>query len=194
MQAYIEAFIQETIESFQQVANLLTTEIEQASILMVNCLLNEGKIISCGNGCSAICAQYFAVKLLNHFEQERPSLPALSLTNHATITAIGNDYNFTEIYSKQIRALGNSKDILLAITTHNNSVNIIEAIQAAHDRGMSIIALTHSDNQEIRASLLADDIEICIPYHNAIVPVQQAHLLIIDSLCNLIDHQLFGSD
>lgn len=193
MQARIQAFIQESINTFNQVANLLSDEIEQASLLIVGSLLSEGKIISCGNGESAVCAEYFATKLLNHFTQERPSLPAICLTNHPITTAIANDYGFNEIYSKQIRALGNNKDILLAIATNNNSANIIEAIHAAHDREMTVIALTGTDCAAIKSSLFGSDIEICVPTYKT-VQIQEAHLLITDTLCNLIDYQLFGSD
>ncbi len=193
MQERIQAFFQESINTLNQVSNVLSGEIEQASFTIVNSLLNEGKVLSCGNGESAISAQYFSTKLLNHFIQERPSLPSISLTNHPITTAIANDYGFSEIYSKQIRALGNNKDILLAIATSNNSANIIEAIHAAHDREMTVIALTGTDCTAIKASLLASDIEICVPTYK-IVQIQEAHLLIIDGLCNLIDYQLFGSD
>lgn len=194
MQTRIEALIQESINTFQQIADSFTSEIAQASNLMVNSILNEGKILSCGNGSSAICSQYFSSKLLNHFLQERPSLPAISLAaDNATLTAIANDYDYSEIYSKQIRALGTHKDLLLAITCHANSANITQAIQAAHDREMSVIALTSTECTEIKSLLLPDDIEICIPTYK-IVQIQEAHLLIVDCLCDLIDYQLFGSD
>lgn len=195
MQTRIQTFIQESINTFQQVADSLTDEITAASSVMLSSILNEGKIISCGNGEAAICAQYFTTRLLNHFVQERPSLPALCLTTDtASITAISSHYGFSEIYAKQIRALGNNKDILLAITSLDNSANMIEAIQAAHDREMAVIALTSSDCVDIKSVLLpSHDIEICVPSYK-IVQIQQAHLLIVDTLCDLIDHQLFGND
>ncbi len=193
MQERIQTFFHEAIDTLIQVSENLSDEIEQASLLAVNSLLNDGKILSCGNGESAICADYFTTKLLNHYIQKRPSLPAVSLNNHAITTAIMTDYDSAEIYSKQIRALGSNKDVLLAITSHTNSDNIIEAIHAAHDREMNVIALTGTDCSAIRSSLLATDIEICVPTHK-MVRVQEAHLLIINALCNLIDYQLFGSD
>lgn len=193
MQERIQFFFHEAADLLVQVSESLSEAIEQASLLAVNSLLNDGKILSCGNGESAICADYFTTKLLNHYIEKRPSLPAISLNNHAITTAIMTDYGSTEIYSKQIRALGNNKDILFAITSHTNSDNMIEAIYAAHDREMSVIALTGTDCDAIKSSLLATDIEICVPTHK-MVRVQEAHLLIINALCNLIDYQLFGSD
>lgn len=193
MQERIQIFFQERAQLINTLGDELSEDIEKASLLVVNALLNEGKVISCGNGVSAICADYFTSKLLNHFVQERPSLPAIALNNHSITTAIMDDYGMAEIYAKQIRALGNNKDILLAITDNNNSANIIEAIHAAHDRDMTIVALTGAGCTEIKSSLLATDIEVCVP-SDKIVHIQEAHLLITDALCNLIDYQLFGSD
>ncbi len=126
--------------------DVLAPHIEQASQVMVNALLNEGKMLSCGNGGSAGDAQHFSSELLNRFERERPSLPAIALTtDSSTITSIANDYSYNEIFSKQIRALGQPGDVLLAISTSGNSANIIQAIQAAHDREMVVVALTGRD-------------------------------------------------
>lgn len=193
MQERIQTFFQDRAELMDTLGSELSEDIEKASLTIVNTLLNEGKIISCGNGVSAICADYFTSKLLNHFVQERPSLPAITLNNHPITTAIMDDYGTTEIYAKQIRALGNNKDILLTITHHNNSANMVEAIHAAHDRDMTIIALTGAGCTEIKSSLLTTDIEVCVP-SDKIVHIQEAHLLITDAICNLIDYQLFGSD
>lgn len=194
MHTIIHSFIEQSITTLQQIPDQLSQPIEVASAVMVNSLLNEGKILCCGNGSSAICAQSFSSKLLNHFIQERPSLPAIALSaDYATLTAIANDYDYSEIYSKQIRALGNAKDVLFAITYDDNSDNIVQAIQAAHDRDMSVIALTGSQCPQVQSILLPDDIEICVTAQKLIY-LQQAHLLIVDCLCNLIDYQLFGSD
>lgn len=194
MQTRIQSFVQESVNTFLDVGDSLFNQIMLAGQLIFKSLITEGKIISCGNGESAICSQYFTTKLLNHFIQERPSLPALCLnTDAASITAISEHYGFSEIYAKQIRALGNSKDILLIVVSHDNSANISEAIQAAHDREMSVIALTAIANSQIKPILLASDIEICVPSYK-IVQIQQAHFLIVNTLCDLIDYQLFGSE
>ena len=128
---------------------------------MVNALLNEGKILSCGNGGSAGDAQHFSSELLNRFERERPSLPAVALTtDSSTITSIANDYSYNEVFSKQIRALGQPGDVLLAISTSGNSANVIQAIQAAHDREMLVVALTGRDGGGMASLLLPEDVEI----------------------------------
>jgi len=151
-------------------------------------------VLSCGNGGSAGDAQHFSSEMLNRFERERPSLPAIALsTDTSTLTSIANDYSFNEIFSKQIRALGQAGDILLAYTTSGNSGNIIEAIKAAHDRDMTVITITGKDGGQLSSlSLLKDhDIELRVPSHST-ARIQETHLLITHCLCDLIDYQLFG--
>ena len=148
----------------------------------------------CGNGGSAGDAQHFSSELLNRFERERPSLPAIALTTDtSTITSIANDYSYNEIFSKQIRALGQPGDVLLAISTSGNSANIIQAIQAAHDREMIVVALTGRDGGGMASLLLPEDVEIRVPA-NVTARIQEVHLLAIHCLCDLIDSQLFGSE
>ncbi len=140
------------------------------------------------------CAQHFSSEMLNRFERERPSLPAIALTTDtSTITSIANDYSYEEIFSKQIRALGQEGDVLLAISTSGNSANVVQAIHAAHDRNMHVVALTGRDGGQIAPLLLPDDVEIRVP-SNVTARVQEVHLLVIHCLCDLIDHQLFGSE
>ncbi|MEJ2669952.1 MAG: phosphoheptose isomerase [Gammaproteobacteria bacterium] len=181
-----------SIETKQKAIESIANPIENAAIAMVECLLAEGKILSCGNGGSAGDAQHFSSELLNRFERERPSLPAFALTTDpSTITSIANDYSFNDVFSKQIRALGNARDILLAITTSGNSANIVQAIQASHDRGMRVIALTGRDGGDATRLLAPEDIEIRVPVQST-ARIQETHLLIIHCLCDLIDVQLFG--
>ncbi|MFZ8957914.1 MAG: phosphoheptose isomerase, partial [Pseudohongiellaceae bacterium] len=151
----------ESIETKQKAAGDLTAVIQIAGETLVNCLLNDGKILSCGNGGSAGDAQHFSAELLNRFEKERPGLPAIAITtDSSTLTAIANDYDYNEIFSKQVSALGQSNDVLLAISTSGNSPNIVEAIRAAHDREMKIVALTGRDGGAMADLLSAEDIEI----------------------------------
>ena len=151
-------------------------------------------MLSCGNGGSAGDAQHFSSELLNRFERERPSLPAIALTtDSSTITSIANDYSYNEIFSKQIRALGQPGDVLLAISTSGNSANIIQAIQAAHDREMIVVALTGRDGGDMASLLLPEDVEIRVPA-KVTARIQEVHLLAIHCLCDLIDSQLFGSE
>jgi D-sedoheptulose 7-phosphate isomerase len=191
-QERINQHFQDSIETKQQAAEVLAPAIELASDSMVAALLSGGKILSCGNGGSAGDAQHFSSELLNRFERERPSLPAIALTtDSSTVTSIANDYSYNEIFSKQIRALGNTGDVLLAISTSGNSANVVQAIQAAHDREMRVVALTGRDGGDMASLLLPEDIEIRVP-SMVTARIQEVHLLAIHCLCDLIDWQLFG--
>ncbi|RKD76729.1 phosphoheptose isomerase [Kushneria marisflavi] len=175
-------------------SEVLPPFIETASQIMVQSLINDGKILTCGNGGSAGDAQHFSSELLNRFERERPSLPALALTtDSSTITSIANDYSYNDVFSKQIRALGQPGDVLLAISTSGNSANVIQAIQAAHDRDMIVVALTGRDGGNMASLLGQEDCEIRVPA-TVTARIQEVHLLVIHCLCDLIDHQLFGSN
>jgi D-sedoheptulose 7-phosphate isomerase len=130
----------------KQAAIGLAPAIAAAAATMTRCLLEDGKILSCGNGGSAADAQHFSSELLNRFELERPGLPAVALTtDSSTLTSIANDYAFVEIFAKQVRALGQPADVLLAISTSGNSENVVRAIHAAHERGLRVVALTGRD-------------------------------------------------
>ncbi len=194
MQHRIKQLFTDSIETKTRAMDVLGPSIEQASQLMVNSLLSEGKLLSCGNGGSAGDAQHFSSELLNRFERERPSLPAIALTtDSSTITSIANDYSYDEVFSKQIRALGQPGDVLLAISTSGNSSNVLQAIQAAHDRDMLVVALTGRDGGAMASLLLPEDVEIRVPARST-ARIQEVHLLAIHCLCDLIDRQLFGSE
>jgi len=161
---------------------------------MAECVRDGHKILSCGNGGSAGDAQHFSSELLNRFEMERPPLPAMALTtDSSTLTAIANDYSYDDIFAKQIKALGETGDVLLAISTSGNSSNVVRAIDAAQDRGMTIIALTGHDGGEIAPALLDADIEIRVPSDRT-ARIQEVHLLVIHCLCDVIDRSLFPTD
>ena len=173
-------------------AETLAEPIVYAAGKIVQCLCDDHKILSCGNGGSAGDAQHFAAEMLNRFERERPGLPAIALTtDSSTITSIANDYSYQEIFSKQISALGQAGDILLAISTSGNSSNILEGIKAAHTRKMTIIALTGCSGGQVRELLSERDVEICVPA-NSTARIQEVHLLVIHCLCDLIDQGLFA--
>ena len=173
-------------------ADVLPSSILEASTKLVAALFNGHKILCCGNGGSAGDAQHFASEMLNRFERERPGLPAIALNSDInTLTAIANDYNFTEVFAKQVRALGQEGDILLAISTSGNSANVVQAVRAAQQLNMPVIALTGRNGGEIANTLLAQDIEIRVPAVRT-ARVQEMHLVIIHTLCDLIDEQLFG--
>jgi D-sedoheptulose 7-phosphate isomerase len=159
---------------------------------MSEALLNDGKILSCGNGGSAADSQHFSSELLNRFEMERPGLPAMALTtDSSTLTSISNDYAYEEIFSKQVRALGRAGDVLLAISTSGNSENVARAIQAAHERSMRVVAMTGRDGG-LMADLYRDgDVEIRVPSERT-ARIQEVHLVVIHCLCDIIDSTLLG--
>lgn len=191
-QSRIISHFNASIDTKTYASEVLPPFIEVASQMMVQCLVSEGKILACGNGGSAGDSQHFSSELLNRFERERPSLPALALTTDtSTLTSIANDYSYNEVFSKQIRALGQPGDILLAISTSGNSANIVQAIQAAHDRDMTVVALTGRDGGDMVSLLGQDDCEIRVPATST-SRIQEVHLLVIHCLCDLIDEQLFG--
>jgi DnaA initiator-associating protein len=181
----------ESIETKIAASEELPVAIEKGGMIMVECLLGGNKILSCGNGGSAGDAQHFSSELLNRYETERPSLPAIALTtDSSTITSIANDYSYEEIFSKQVRALGNKGDVLLAISTSGNSKNVIKAIEAAVARDMKIVALTGNDGGEIAGLLGVNDVEIRVPSGRT-ARIQEVHLLAIHCLCEIIDTTLF---
>lgn len=194
MKDRIKNHFRASIETKQQAVNQLAEPIEYAGELMAQTLLNGQKILSCGNGGSAGDSQHFSAELLNRFERERPSLPAIALTtDSSTLTSIGNDYSFTEVFSKQVKALGAENDILLAISTSGNSANVVKAIHAAHTRGVKVVALTGRSGGEMASILDTQDVEIRVPAEQT-SRVQETHLVVIHCLCDLIDHKLFGDN
>jgi len=167
--------------------------VARAGLLLADALRGGAKVLACGNGGSAADAQHFAAELVNRFEVERPPLAALALTtDSSTLTSIANDFDFTQVFSKQLRALGRGGDVLLAISTSGNSANVIEAVGAAHELGMRVVALTGGGGGRIAPLLRADDILISVP-HQSTARVQEVHLLVLHCLCDAIDFQLFGA-
>jgi phosphoheptose isomerase len=189
-QELIRAHFAESIATKQAAMESLSNDLEHAATVMTAALRAGNKVLSCGNGGSAGDAQHFSSELLNRFEMERPPLPAIALTtDSSTITAIANDYSYDDIFAKQIKALGKSGDVLLAISTSGNSANMVRAIDAAQDRGITVVALTGRNGGEMAATLLNVDIEIRVPSDRT-ARIQEVHLLIIHCLCDLIDRGL----
>lgn len=175
-----------------QSKSVLTQPIAAAAQAMVACLQKDGKILCCGNGGSAADSQHFAAELINRFEIERPGLAAVALTTDSSVlTSIANDYDYNQIFSKQVRALGRTGDVLLAISTSGNSVNVVAAISAAHERNMHVIALTGRDGGKMGAMLKQGDIHICVPTQST-ARIQEVHLLALHCICDGIDHMLYG--
>ncbi|MCL9781483.1 phosphoheptose isomerase [Vibrio sp. S4M6] len=187
----IKDSFKESIQIQIAAAEALPDVITHAAQAMVTSLLNGNKVLCCGNGGSSSNAQQFVSCLLNKFETERPSLPAMALTaDNTTLTAVANDYHYDEIFSKQVRAFGQAGDILLAISTSGNSKNIIKAMEAAVTRDMTIIALTGKDGGEMAGLLGENDVEIRIPSHR-IPRIHEVHMVTLHCLCDLIDQVLF---
>jgi D-sedoheptulose 7-phosphate isomerase len=182
----------QTIDVSMQACELLAPLIVQATEILTNCLLNERKILCCGNGGSAAEAQRFSAMMLNRYDMERPGLPAIALTTDSScLTSIANDYQYADIFSKQIRALGQAGDTLLAISSSGESHNIIHAIDAAHERDMNVIALTGREGGQLADLIQENDIEIRVPNWST-ARIQEIHTMIINYICDLIDQQLLG--
>ena len=172
----------------------LAQPIVRATEVMVASLLANGKILACGNGGSAADSQHFSAELLNRFERERPGLAAMALTTDtSTLTSIANDYDYSQVFSKQVLALGQPRDVLLAISTSGNSPNVVAAIRAAHERDMRVVALTGKGGGEIGKQLAPADVHICVP-HTVTARIQEVHLLTLHCLCDGIDCLLLGTE
>lgn len=183
----------ESIKVKQDNQELLAEATAAATELMFAALINDGKILSCGNGGSAADAQHFAAELVGRFEIERMGLAGIALTTDTSaLTAIANDYDFNRIFSKQVEALGRSGDLLLAISTSGNSANIIAAIEAAHERDMRVVAMTGKDGGKI-AHLLKDDDILLNVSHQRTARIQEVHILLIHAMCDGIDQLLMGN-
>ena len=175
-----------------QAAQVLSKPIAAAVQALLACVTSGGKVLACGNGGSAADAQHFAAEFVGRFERERPELGAIALTTDSSIlTAIANDYDFHQIYAKQVRALGQPGDVLLAISTSGNSANVLAAIDAAHEREMTIVALTGKGGGKIGMALRDTDVHICVP-HDRTARIQEVHLLVLHCLCDGVDTQLLG--
>ncbi len=178
----------------QKAVEVMVAPLSNAVEALVNSLTNGGKILACGNGGSAGDCQHFAAELVGRFERERPGLAAIALTTDTSaITAIGNDYSYDEVFSKQVHALGQPGDVLLAISTSGNSRNVIKAIEAAHERDMTIVALTGKGGGKMGAMLRDADVHLCVP-HDKTARIQEVHILAIHCLCDGIDLMLLGEE
>lgn len=190
----IIAHFHESADLKMQAASVLAQPIAQAIELMFTALSNGNKILCCGNGGSAADCQHFAAELVGRFERERLPLPALALTTDTSIiTAVGNDYNFNEIFSKQVQAFGQAGDVLLALSTSGNSANVLAAVEVALERDMRVVALTGKGGGAIGKLLTDADVHVCVP-HERTARIQEVHLVTIHCLCDGIDVALFGGD
>jgi phosphoheptose isomerase len=188
MSSRVRSHFEQSI-AVKQASMTLVPAIERAGAIMIECLERGGKVLTCGNGGSAADAQHFSSELLGRYEGERRSLPAIALTtDSSTMTAVANDYGYETVFARQVSSLGNRGDVLLAISTSGHSKNVLGAMAAARDNGLGIVALTGRDGGAMAAALGPDDVEVRVPSDRTI-RIQETHLLIIHSLCDLIDER-----
>jgi len=191
LSARVSAQFAGSVQLKLEASRLLAAPIARAADLLARTLKAGGKVLACGNGGSAADAQHFAAELLNRFEIERAPLAAVALTtDSSTLTSIANDYAYEQVFSKQVRGLGRRGDALLAISTSGNSRNVIEAMQAAHELGVHVVALTGAGGGKMAPLVSPEDVHICVP-HKRTARIQEVHLLVLHCLCDGIDFQLF---
>jgi D-sedoheptulose 7-phosphate isomerase len=192
IESRIARHFQDSIDTKQRVTAALTPRIAASALVMVDCLKQGGKILSCGNGGSAGDSQHFAAELVGRFERERAELAAIALTTDTSIlTAVANDYSFDEIFSKQVRALGKPGDVLFAISTSGNSKNVIAAIESAHLKGMHVIGMTGRGGGKIAGLMTRSDVLLNVDSQTT-TRIQEVHLLTLHCLCDAIDNLMFG--
>lgn len=189
----IYKMIQESIETKINTGEMLLDDIQQAADMMVTSLLNDGKVLVGGNGPSAALGQILTNNLVNRYEIERPCLPALTLGCDLTIlSSIANEKSFNEALAREVKALGNPQDLLFLLTSSGNPSNLVQAIQAAHEKDIPVIVLNGRDGGNISSILDVEDKELRVP-SNSRARIHETHLMIIFCLCHLIDEQLFGA-
>jgi D-sedoheptulose 7-phosphate isomerase len=189
----IAAHFSEAASLKLEASKMLAAPLARSIEIMVTSLSAGGKILACGNGGSAADAQHFAAELVNRFEAERPPLAGVALTtDSSTLTSIANDYDYVQVFEKQVRAIGRKGDVLLAISTSGNSPNVLTAIRAAHEVGIAVVALTGRGGGKMAAALRSTDVNICVP-HDRTARIQEVHLLALHCICDGIDFQLLGA-
>ena len=192
LEARIQQHFIDSADLKYQSAEALSKPIAAAVQAILACVTSGGKVLACGNGGSAADAQHFSAEFVGRFERERPELGAIALTTDTSIlTAIANDYDFNSIFSKQVRALGQSGDVLLALSTSGNSANVLAAIEAAHEREMTVVALTGRGGGKMTHLLRETDVHVCVP-HERTARIQEVHILTLHCICDGVDAQLLG--
>jgi D-sedoheptulose 7-phosphate isomerase len=193
LRARASAQFAESAQLKVEASQALAEPIARAGALLAGALRAGGKALACGNGGSAADAQHFAAELVNRFEVERAPLAAVALTtDSSTLTSIANDYAYEQVFAKQVRALGRRGDVLLAISTSGNSGNVVEAMRAARELGVRVVAMTGNGGGKMAAELASGDVHICVP-HKRTARIQEVHLLVLHCLCDAIDFQLTGA-
>jgi len=194
MTSRMTSHFDDAIDTFKASAQALSAPLSHAVDLLFGALANNNKILACGNGGSAADAQHFIAELVGRFERDRLPLAGIALnTDTSILTAVGNDYGFENIFERQVTALGQPGDVLLAISTSGNSANVLRAVEAAHDREMAVIALSGKGGGKLNDLLYETDIHLCVP-HDRTMRIQEVHILLLHALCDGIDALLLGDD
>ncbi len=176
----------------QDTLDVLLEPLEQAITQCHRAVTQNHRVLACGNGGSAADAQHFVAELVGRFERERHPLAAISLsTDTSILTAVGNDYGFDHVFSRQVTALGQPGDVLLGISTSGNSANVLQAIDAAHENGLSVIALTGRDGGQMATRLRDGDVHLCVP-HPRTMRIQEMHILLLHLICEGVDALILG--
>lgn len=184
----------QSLETFQLTAEHLDELVHHGADLLTDSLLNDGKVLVCGMGTSAANGQGFASRMISRFERERPGLPVLSLSGDGLLlTGISHDTNPNEMFARQIRTLGNEGDVLVAISSTGNAPAVIKAVQAAHETGLFVLALTGQTGGDLASLLEENDVELRVPA-DKVGLIQLTHHLLLNSLGELVEQQLFGSE
>lgn len=192
MQERIAQLCQDSMTMLARLAEEQSHAIEQAALLMVDALVQERKLICCGNGASGANAQAFVSKLLNRFEHERPALPAMALApDSITLSALAQDNRLTESFSRPFLAYAQPGDVLIVLSASANAANILEVVHAARERHCPVVALTGGSGGEVARLLTPQDVLIQIPEHRT-YRVHEAQLFTLHCCCALIDTALFG--
>lgn len=190
---HIQQTFADSAQTILEAAEVLAAPIAVAAEHMVHTLLDDGKILACGNGGSAADAHLFASVMINRFERERPGLAAISLTSAtATLTSIANDYDYGQVFARQVAALASPGDVLLAISSSGYSRNVLEAVRVAHEKEVSVVALTGHDGGDLVEILHDEDVLICVPADTT-ARIRELHLLAVHCLCDSIDNLLLGT-
>ncbi|CAM4116876.1 phosphoheptose isomerase [Kerstersia similis] len=192
MSSRVRAHFEANIAATQASMDVLTEPVALGVDILFNALVNNSKILACGNGGSAADAQHFIAELVGRFERERLPLAGVALnTDTSIMTAVGNDYGFEHVFERQVQALGQPGDVLVAITTSGNSANVLLAVEAAREREMRVIALTGKDGGSMHDLLSTDDVHLCVP-NDRTMRIQEVHIVLLHALCDGIDALLLG--
>lgn len=190
----VREHFEESVTTQQMAVEILGPSVGLAAEKVVQALISDGKVLACGNGGSAAIAQHFASAMVGRFERERPGLSAVALTTDSSVlSAIANDYDYDLVFSKQVHAIGRAGDVLLAISASGNSANVVAAINAAHERQMSVIALTGNDGGQVGDLLVGDDLHLCVPAERT-ARILETHITLLHALCDTIDYMLLGGE